>query len=216
MDLDKSGAGSSTDLNSSSTTSDSYKLQSNLDSTVPDLSDNEPRSKSSLRMRYETEKLSLEKQLGSLEEIRAELGLSQRKMAQLLMVDPSAWTRWIKAPEKVPPHVYRSLQWYLELTKKQPQWSPENSFGPLTRKLNEKIESAFSTDNQQLQRELSVLRQEQALRAQQIASLQEALEERDKTFAERVDNKDTALAIWKLFILLNSIILFFWLVWNLL
>jgi transcriptional regulator with XRE-family HTH domain len=174
------------------------------------------RKKTSLRRKYEAEKQSLEKQLGSLEDIRARLGLSQRKMAQLLMVDPSAWTRWIKEPSKVPPHVYRSLQWYLELTEKRPQWSPENSFGPLTQKLNQKIDETFSGDQGRLQQELAALRHEQEVRSRQIAALQESLDEKTQSFAEKVDNKDTALAIWKLFILLNSIILFFWLVWNLL
>jgi transcriptional regulator with XRE-family HTH domain len=206
-------------------TRQSYKLQSNsnLPSTGPSGQDpstgpsrQDLRKKTSLRRKYEAEKQSLEKQLGSLEDIRARLGLSQRKMAQLLMVDPSAWTRWIKEPSKVPPHVYRSLQWYLELTEKRPQWSPENSFGPLTQKLNQKIDETFSGDQGRLQQELAALRHEQEVRSRQIAALQESLDEKTQSFAEKVDNKDTALAIWKLFILLNSIILFFWLVWNLL
>ncbi|NQZ00711.1 MAG: hypothetical protein HRT45_08585 [Bdellovibrionales bacterium] len=195
---------------------DPYKLQSNLKSEGIEGTGQDGKTKSSLRIKYEAEKRSLEKQLGSLEEIRSRLGLSQRKMAQLLMVDPSAWTRWIKDPDKVPPHVYRSLQWYLELTEKQPQWSPENSFGPLTQKLNQKIDEAFSGDSSRLHQELASLRHEHEMKSRQIAALQESLDEQSQSFAEKVDNKDTALAIWKLFILLNSIILFFWLVWNVL
>ncbi len=55
---------------------------------------------------------------GSLEEVRKSLGFSQRKMAELLMVDPSAWTRWTK--EGAPPYVYRALEWYMLLSKEAP------------------------------------------------------------------------------------------------
>ena len=60
------------------------------------------------------------KKLGHLEDIRKQLGLSQRKMAQLLLVDPSAWTRWTRSGERAPPHIYRALQWYLALEEKYP------------------------------------------------------------------------------------------------
>jgi hypothetical protein len=79
-----------------------------------------PRAKTSLRLRYEAESEVIRKKLGDLETIRGQLGLSQRKIAQLLLVDPSAWTRWTKAGEKAPPHVYRMLQWYLALQDKYP------------------------------------------------------------------------------------------------
>jgi hypothetical protein len=48
------------------------------------------------------------------------LGLSQRKMAQLLLVDPSAWTRWTQLDQGAPPHVWRALAWYLALQDKYP------------------------------------------------------------------------------------------------
>ncbi len=78
------------------------------------------RPKSSQRLRYEAEVSVLKKKLGGLEEIREKLGLSQRKICQLLMVDPSAWTRWTKSGDDAPPHIYRSLQWYLALEEKFP------------------------------------------------------------------------------------------------
>lgn len=59
----------------------------------------------------------LKKSLGDLENIRLRLGLSQRKMGELLMVDPSNWNRWVKRPETVPGSVYQSLHWYLQLRK---------------------------------------------------------------------------------------------------
>lgn len=78
------------------------------------------RVKSSLRLKYEAETHYIERKIGDLETVRAKLGLSQRKMAQLLLVDPSAWTRWTKGDDQAPPHVFRMLQWYLALEDKYP------------------------------------------------------------------------------------------------
>jgi transcriptional regulator with XRE-family HTH domain len=77
------------------------------------------RARSSLRQRYEAEARVIERRVGGLEAIRKSLGLSQRKMAQLLLVDPSAWTRWNQG-ENAPPHVWRALAWYLALQEKYP------------------------------------------------------------------------------------------------
>lgn len=77
------------------------------------------RARSSLRQRYEAEARVIEKRLGGLESVREALGLSQRKMAQLLLVDPSAWTRWTSG-DQAPPHVWRALAWYLALQDKYP------------------------------------------------------------------------------------------------
>lgn len=78
------------------------------------------RAKTALRLKYEAESEVIRRKLGDLEVIRSQLGLSQRKMAQLLLVDPSAWTRWTKGGESAPPHIYRMLQWYLALEEKYP------------------------------------------------------------------------------------------------
>lgn len=84
-----------------------------------------PRSKTSLRMHYEAQVLVIQKQIGSLEEVRSHLGLSQRKMAQLLLVDPSSWTRWTRQGDEAPPHIWRALQWYLALKEKIPGLTPQ-------------------------------------------------------------------------------------------
>ncbi len=78
------------------------------------------RSKTSLRMNYEAQVQVVKNQLGDLEEIRLNLGLSQRKMAQLLMIDPSSWTRWVKKGDEAPPHIWRALQWYSIIQEKIP------------------------------------------------------------------------------------------------
>ena len=51
------------------------------------------RSKTPLRLKYEAECKLIKDKLGSLEDVRNNLGISQRKICQLLMVDPSAWSR---------------------------------------------------------------------------------------------------------------------------
>lgn len=83
------------------------------------------RAKTSLRMHYEAQVQVIQKQIGNLEEIRSHLGLSQRKMAQLLLVDPSSWTRWTKQGDEAPPHIWRALQWYLALREKIPGLTPQ-------------------------------------------------------------------------------------------
>ncbi len=84
-----------------------------------------PRSKTMDRISYEAEVDVIRRQIGDLEDIRFRLGLSARKMAQLLMVDPSAWTRWTKKITPPPPHVFRALQWYLTLQEKNPGFTPQ-------------------------------------------------------------------------------------------
>lgn len=75
-------------------------------------------TKTPLRMLYAAETQVFKAQYGNLENIRQKLGFSRRKMCQLLLVDPSAWTRWCKDESKVPPHVYRALEWFLALNQK--------------------------------------------------------------------------------------------------
>jgi hypothetical protein len=82
----------------------------------------ETRIKSSNRMVYEAEVLFLKNQNGDLEVIRERLGLSRRKICQLLLVDPSAWTRWTAPGNEAPPHIYRALDWYLAGMEKDPEY----------------------------------------------------------------------------------------------
>ncbi len=78
------------------------------------------RARSRLRLRYEAEAAVVRNQLGDLDEIRKLLGLSQRKISQMLLVDPSAWTRWTRPGSDAPPHIYRALEWLLLLEEKHP------------------------------------------------------------------------------------------------
>ena len=86
------------------------------------------KSKTSLRMHYEAQAQVIQNQIGDLEQVRAKLGLSARKICQLLLVDPSAWTRWKKG-ETPPPHVWRALQWYMTIQEKIPGLTPQYFIG---------------------------------------------------------------------------------------
>jgi transcriptional regulator with XRE-family HTH domain len=109
------------------------------------------RSKTSNRIHYEAQVQVIKAQCGSLEEIRGKLGLTQRKMAQLLMVDPSAWTRWTKkgSIETAPPHIYRALQWYMTLLEKIPGLTPQYFVGRDTLKISDQIEPRLKSLEEQ-------------------------------------------------------------------
>lgn len=96
------------------------------------------RSKTSLRMHYEAQVSVIKSQCGDLEKIRQDLGLSARKISQLLMVDPSAWTRWTKKNDEAPPHIWRALQWYLIVRQKVPGLTPQYFIGQDPKTLHEK------------------------------------------------------------------------------
>lgn len=103
------------DLNAEKPRETTPKTSANNDRNTPS-----QRPRSSLRQRYEAEAKVIERRIGGLEKARESLGLSQRKMAQLLLVDPSAWTRWTQPDQGAPPHIWRALAWYLALQDKYP------------------------------------------------------------------------------------------------
>lgn len=88
------------------------------------------------RMRYQAQVDVIKKQIGDIETVRANLGLSRRKMAQLLLVDPSAWTRWVR-DGNTPAHVYRALQWYMAVSEKIPALGSNYWFGTVTTQAKE-------------------------------------------------------------------------------
>ncbi len=123
------------------------------------------RVQSSLRIKYSAETQLIINKWGRLEDIRKTLGLSQRKICQLLLVDPSAWSRWTKNPnmDEAPPHIFRALSWYLLLLDKNPELSPyvflqtvarpglpENEIRKLTDRITQEVRETFK-------RELSTL-----------------------------------------------------------
>lgn len=116
------------------------------------------RSKTSLRMHYEAQVEVIQKQVGDLEKIRHELGLSNRKISQLLMIDPSSWTRWTRQGDKAPPHIWRALQWYLILREKIPGLTPQYFVGQDPRTLHQKALGRIDEERQERLRTESFLR----------------------------------------------------------
>lgn len=66
----------------------------------------------------------IKKQIGDIEQIRISMGLNKKRMCELLLIDPSTWTRWSTGKTPVPPTVYRSLQWGLAVMDKHPEFHP--------------------------------------------------------------------------------------------
>jgi transcriptional regulator with XRE-family HTH domain len=97
------------------------------------------KSKTSLRMLYEAKSNLIRKQLGGLKGVQRELQLSQRKLAQLLMVDPSTWTRWVKNEDSIPPHIWRSLEWFLALQNKVPGLTTQHFIGRSADEIEERF-----------------------------------------------------------------------------
>lgn len=94
-----------------------------------------------LRERYLLEKERIQRELGDLEVIRHTLGFSQRRLCQLLLVDPSAWTRWLKSG--APPHIYQALSWLVQLKKVNP-----DAVAPSD--LSQRVEALHSVINERI------------------------------------------------------------------
>ncbi len=169
------------------------------------------KAKTSLRIKYEAECRVIRAKLGSLEQVREDLGLSRRKMAQLLLVDPSAWTRWTKEPEKIPPHIYRSLQWYMALIDKKPEWHPQNSF--LKAELQFQKEEFSSVKERVLQRLAEMNHLESSLKE----DIQRVILETKGELSEvqTVIERQGGVGIgWKFMLILNTLLLLYFIVVN--
>lgn len=167
-------------------------------------------TKTSRRLQYEAEVAVIRKKLGTLEDIRQSLGLSRRKMAHLLMVDPSAWSRWTKPEASVPPHIYRGLQWYMALIEKQVAWHPQNSFNSgEVHKINEERLSQVQMD---MNRQIAYLKKENNRLEEELSKRVAQIEEKSIDTARE---HDVSVSLgWKLLVLLNFLGLFFNIVWK--
>ena len=121
--------------------------------------DEGPRSKTSLRMHYEAQVTVIRRQIGDLESVRVNLGLSQRKIAQLLMVDPSSWTRWTRQGDEAPPHIWRALQWYSTLQEKIPGLTPPYFINQSPQVLQQETRRELDQERTRRESEMSVLHQ---------------------------------------------------------
>ncbi|HVK60727.1 MAG TPA: hypothetical protein VM432_04215 [Bdellovibrionales bacterium] len=141
-----------------------------------------------LRDRYLLERDRIQHEIGGLNRILETLGLSQRKVCQLLLVDPSAWTRWNKT--EAPPHIYQALRWLIQLKKLNPDITGPSDFA---RRLDV-IKS--STQAQLREIEGNVAQIERALTIAPVSTtqftvaddtLERALEAQEKRFRKTIE-----------------------------
>lgn len=123
---------------------------------IPDLN-KKARIKTSNRLNYEAQVEVIKKQIGDIEVIRNKLNLSQRKMAQLLLVDPSAWSRWSTPGESAPPHVYRALQWYMSLQEQIPGLNAAYFLQKDTDVLKKELKSFTENQVQEIEKTIAAL-----------------------------------------------------------
>ncbi len=114
------------------------------------------RAKTSHRIKYEAEVEVIRRQIGDLEQIRLNLGLSRRKICQLLLVDPSAWTRWSRS-HTAPPHIYRALQWYMSLLEKIPGLSHHYFLGRDFSQMEKQIDQWMTSQKEKQEAELPLV-----------------------------------------------------------
>ncbi len=82
---------------------------------------------------YASQVEQIKDRLGDLEGIRKNLKMSRRQICQILLVNPSAWTRWTKSKKGAPPHFYRALEWLISIYSQQTHQ-------------NKSLDSSHSTD----------------------------------------------------------------------
>ncbi len=127
-----------------------------------EIEDSSKKSDLKLRDRYLLERDRIKNQLGELPQILEALGVNQRRACQLLLVDPSAWTRWNKT--EAPPHIYQALKWLVMLKKTNP-----NMFGSTD--IETRIDSVqSSTQNKFKELERNIASLERALAYQPVAT----------------------------------------------
>jgi transcriptional regulator with XRE-family HTH domain len=122
-----------------------------------DFTENKAKIKSKDRLYFEAQVEVIKKQIGNLETVRKKLNLSQRKMSQLLLVDPSAWSRWVaEEQESAPPHIYRALQWYMSLQEQIPGLNAAYFLQKDTDVLKKEFKSLALAQTQDLEKSLSL------------------------------------------------------------
>lgn len=125
-----------------------------------DFNEKKERVKSKGRLNFEAQVEVIKKQIGNLETVRKKLNLSQRKISQLLLVDPSAWSRWVaEERESAPPHIYRALQWYMSLQEQIPGLNAAYFLQKDTEVLKKEFKSLAMAQTQDLEKSLSQIQQ---------------------------------------------------------
>lgn len=157
------------------------------------------KTRTSLRLMYEAEARVLHRQMGGIEAVREQLGLSRRKICQLLLVDPSTWTRWTRDESKVPPHIYKALQWYLVSLEKYPMIHPLHQVSI--------VKEGFEMEREQLAQERLKLERK-------IRELEEQIHTQQQTKVEYLPSEESKEGMeiglgWKMLLLFNTILILF-------
>jgi hypothetical protein len=172
--------------------------------------ESETRAKTSLKMHYEAQSAVIERQLEGLEGVRSKLGLSQRKMAQLLMVDPSAWTRWNRPGVKVPGVVWRALQWYMIVQEKIPGLTPNYFLGVSPQVLKAEAMKEI--------RKESLAREELAEKVAKFESKIQGFRAENDQLILQVFSLEQKVRLWRVGTIIMTLTLifsvFFWFMWT--
>lgn len=173
---------------------------------IPEFSNSE-KARTSLRLQYEAEARVLRRQMGGIEAIREQLGLNRRKICQLLLIDPSTWTRWVQDEDKVPPHIYKALQWYLISLDKYPMLHPLHQISIAKEGIEAEKEQLIQ-ERLKLERKLSFL--EHQMREQHASLLSQTNIQQNTPANSQEKTQGIGLG-WKMLLLFNTILLLFFL-----
>ncbi len=142
-------------------------------------------------MSYEQEIQMVRAQHGDLETIRKTLGLSRRKICEYLLVDPSAWTRWVNSgTDQAPPHVYRTLALLIEKTKTEPDFLQQQKGANPISKI--KWQEEFTGLSLELKQDM-----------------QESLISQYENLKKQVSHKEELTLGWKLLLLINIVLVLY-------
>lgn len=162
--------------------------------------------RSSLRLRFEAEVEVLLMRYGSLEAMRKRLQLSRREICKILLVDPSAWTRWTSHDRTAPPHVYKTMALLMEKVEKNPEaFNAQNTQNADLNTLK-KIEADLKKVEVEMRQEQRVLN-EQAQK--ELLSQIEIVRSEAAKLKMQAEQRLVLTLGWKFLIILNAVLLLY-------
>lgn len=152
--------------------------------------------------KYQSEVEKIRERLGELESYRKAKGLTRKEIASILMINPSTWSRWMKFPETIPPHVYRLLDLFEQVGGRPEQLGIEvrsrrSAFlehEPYVRELLKKSLQPMREKFDSIDNDLNHLRQEGFER---------------KELLRQMDKKESVSLAWKSLLIFNTLLLIY-------
>jgi hypothetical protein len=170
------------------------------------------------RIRYEAEVDYIIKKFGTLDQMREKLGVTRRKMCEILLVDPSAWTRWTTSQngtDSAPAHVYKTMSLILQnagnrldknIENFTEKLAAQNDFRSVKNEINNYIQKSKGTIHSDIEDKVRQILESYAV----------DLESRVNSHNEKMDSfirSKTELSLgWKILILMNLAALIFFFV----